>query len=65
MSKKFQVVFETAVYYSVFIDAEDGDEAVDVALDTKFPLTEIPLPPGYELNESWFVEDVTRIRDAD
>lgn len=65
MSKQFTVVFETAIYYSVVVNAEDADEAATKALENKPPATEIPLPLGYELNDRWFVEDVSRIRDED
>lgn len=62
---RYEVVFETALYRSVFVDAEDQDEASTKAVEHFFPATELPLPPGYELNDGWFVEGVIRVRDDD
>jgi len=60
--KKFEVVFETAVYKTVVVEAEDIEEAQDIAVDNHFPDL-IPTPYGYELDDNWFVEGVTRVRD--
>lgn len=65
MSQKFEVVFETAVYKTVFVDAEDAEEASNKAIENHFPPNEIPLPNGYELNSDWFVEGVMPVRYDD
>jgi len=62
---KFVVVFETALYRSLVVEAEDRDEAANKAVDAFLPAPEIPLPTGYEVNDGWFVEDVVKAVDDD
>lgn len=62
---KFEVVFETQMWFSVFVDADDQEEAENIATETHFPSSEIPLPSGYELNDRWFVEGVLPVRYDD
>ncbi len=61
---RFEVVFETAIYYSVIVDADDADEAAESALETKFP-PQIAVPNGFEVNDAWFVGGTVRVRDDD
>jgi hypothetical protein len=62
---RFEVVFETALYRSVFVEAADREEAETLAVENHFPASELPLPPGYDLNPDWFVEGTVRVRDDD
>lgn len=61
MRKTYEVVMETAIYYSVFVDAEDQDEAEDKARERDVPA--VALPHGFELNDDWFVGGVVVVRD--
>lgn len=62
---KFEVVLETTLYYNVFVDADDQEEASDKAMDRHYPSL-ISLPIGYEAEQdNWFVGGVVRIRDED
>lgn len=63
MTQKYEVVFETKLYYSVFVDAEDDQEAADKAIDTRFP-PKIGVPAGFEVadNETdWFIDGVLAV----
>jgi hypothetical protein len=62
---RFEVIFENPLYFSVFVEAEDREEAETIAVENHFPSSEIPLPPGFELNDGWFVEGSVRVRDDD
>ena len=62
---KYEVVLETPLYFSIFVDADDPDEAADKAMDRYYP-AQISLPNGYEAEqEDWFVGGVVRVRDDD
>ncbi|UVG35233.1 hypothetical protein SEA_CECE_227 [Microbacterium phage Cece] len=61
--KTFEVVLETALYYSVFVDADDADEAADKVMDRDTPT--LNLPKGFEYDERWFVGGVVAVRDDD
>lgn len=64
-SRTFEVVLETTLYYSVFIDADDPDEASARVLESeKFP-PQINVPKGFEVNDDWFVGGVVAVRDDD
>ena len=65
MTEKFEVVFETALYKSVFVDADDPDEAAEKAVENFPPASELPLPQGYEINPGWFVEGVMAVKYDD
>ena len=59
---KYEVVLETTVYYSVFVDAEDQDAAADKALDRGVP--QVHLPNGFEIDDRrWFVGGVVAVGD--
>lgn len=61
----FEVVFETPLYRSVFVEADDADEASEKAIDRHYP-AQISLPHGYEAEQdNWFVGGVVRVRDDD
>ena len=62
--KKFEVVFETPLYFSVFVDAEDQDEAQAKAVDNHFP-EGFSVPRGYEIDDNWFVSGIVRASDDD
>jgi len=62
---KFEVVFETSVYYSVFVDADNAQDASDKALEQEFPPPSLHVPNGFEVSEDWFVEGVVRAGDDD
>ncbi len=60
MSQKYEVVFETKLYFSVFVDAEDEQEASEKAIDTRFP-PKISVPTGFEVADDetdWFIDGV-------
>ena len=60
---KFEVVLETPLYYSVVVDADDQDEAANIAMDNYYP-SAIHLPRGFEAEQDdWFVGGVVRVRD--
>lgn len=59
--KTYEVVLETTLYYSVFVDADDQDEASDKALDRGLPT--LPVPHGFEVNDDWFVGGVVEVKD--
>lgn len=62
---KYEVVLETPLYFSIFVDADDQDEAADKAMDRHYP-SQISLPHGYEADQDgWFVGGVVRVRDDD
>lgn len=62
---KFEVVLETPLYYSVFVDADNADAASALVLDSYYP-SPIHLPKGYEAaQDDWFVGGVLRVRDDD
>ncbi len=63
--RKFEVVLETALYYSVFIDADDQDEAADMVLSSEKYPPQISVPNGFEVNDDWFVGGVVVVRDDD
>lgn len=58
---KFQVVFETAIYHTVFVDAHDAEEAQNKAFDL-IP-DSVYMPNGFEVNESWFIDSVVVVDD--
>lgn len=62
MAETYQVVFETAVYRTVYVTADDADEAQAKAIDHNYPES-LYLPNGYELNDVWFVDSVSRVND--
>lgn len=59
---KFQVVLETAIYHTVYVDANDPSEAQDKAFDL---LPESVYVPGFEVNEAWFIDSVVNVGDDD
>jgi hypothetical protein len=65
MTERYEVVFETAIYKSVFVEAESEDEAAEKALENFPPDVELPLPAGYDLNPRWFVEGVMAVKYDD
>lgn len=63
--RMFEVVLETTLYCSVFIEGDDQDEAAERVLDSaKFP-PQISVPNGFEVDEKWFVGGVVAVRDDD
>lgn len=61
---RYEVVFETALTYTVYVDADDADEAQDKAFERKFPGV-IGVPQGFEVNENWFIDSVTSVDEDD
>lgn len=62
---KFEVVFETPLYYSIFVDADDQEDASNKAVDYHYP-SQISLPRGFEAEQDdWFIGGVVRVRDDD
>lgn len=63
MTQKYEVVFETKLYYSVFVDAEDEQEASEKAIDNRFP-PKISVPTGFEIADDetdWFIDGVVEV----
>lgn len=62
---KFAVVFESSVYKTVYISADDADHAQEKAFDYHFPEVFISTP-GVEINDSgWFVDSIQRVDEND
>ncbi len=62
MSKnRYEVVLETALYYSVYVDAEDAEEAEDIAMERGAP--SFHLPHGFEVSDKWFVDGAVDISE--
>lgn len=59
----YEVVFETSVFYSVYVDAESQEEASDIAWE-KHNIPDVALPKGFELDDDWFVSGVVQMRDV-
>jgi hypothetical protein len=50
---KYEVVLETTLYYSVYVDAEDSTDAEDIALEKGAP--SFSMPHGFEVDDKWYI----------
>lgn len=58
---RYEVVLETTLYYSVYVDADDSTDAEDRALEKGAPA--FVMPHGFEVDDKWYIGGSVNLND--